>query len=693
MYVLVLAAALALTFSARPALAQQALDSAPGPAFARAVAVQADGRIVVAGFSSEPGSEPDFALARLQPDGSLDATFGTDGQVTTGFGGGTGDYAAAAAIQPDGRIVVAGWTSDGSDADFALARYTAAGKLDATFGAGGKVTTGFGGGSADYAAAVAIQPDGRIVVAGWTSDGGGADFALARYTAAGDLDASFSGDGRVTTAFSSSSDLATAVAIQPDGRIVVAGWTSDGSDADFALARYTAAGNLDATFGAGGKVTTGFGGGSADYAAAVAIQPDGRIVVAGSAADGDADFALARYTAAGNLDATFGAGGKVTTGLGSGTADEATTIAIQDNGRIVVAGWTSDRGDADFALARYTAAGDLDASFSGDGWATEEVSTGTGDYARAVAVQTDGRIVTAVETQDRGDFDFALARYTAGGTLDPAFGTDGRVVLGETDADEPSTITIALTPQVAPVVIPEEGGAFSFTVLLTNTGAQAETFSAWSALTEPDGSTVSPVVGPVVVTLRPGRSVTRTLRQTVAPSAPPGVHTYRGYAGTFPSGAVASDEFTFTKEGAAAPAPPEGDPGVWAAFYADSGVPVLEGDLWADEDDAPEDSLVVASKAEGLPDVFDLLPAYPNPGSEAVTLPLALPEGAVVRVEAYDLLGRRVATLAEGAMEAGTHRLRLDGAALAAGVYVVRAVVTPEQGAPRHFVRRVTLLR
>ena len=242
-------------------------------------------------------------------DGTLDPSFGTGGLVTSSAAEG----ANATVIDTADRIVVAG----GLGGNFSVARFTADGVLDPTFGTGGSVTTDFGG--SDVANAVALQTDGKIVVAG-TSSG---NFAVARYTADGVLDATFGTGGLVTTDFGGD-ELANAVAIQPDGRIVAAGWNVlagfPNFPDNFVLARYTTDGVLDPTFGSGGRVTTDFGG-RYDRAHAMAIYPDGRIIVVGesfsSFGGNSSDYSLARYTASGTLDPTFGSGGLVTReGLG-----------------------------------------------------------------------------------------------------------------------------------------------------------------------------------------------------------------------------------------------------------------------------------------------------------------------------------------------------------------------------------------
>jgi uncharacterized delta-60 repeat protein/uncharacterized repeat protein (TIGR01451 family) len=362
---------------------------------AQAVALQSDGKIVaVGGTASFPSG--DFALARYNADGSLDATFGSGGKVTTDFGG--FDAASAAVIQTDGRIVAAGRSGSG---DFALARYNADGSLDPTFGSGGKVTTDFGG--FDAAFGVARQADGKIVAAGQGGAGGG--FALARYNPDGSLDPSFGSGGEVTTHFTSGVEVVIAVAIQLDGKIVAVGQTFAGGFQQFALARYNADGSLDSGFGSGGIVATNFGFDSA-FGGALAIQSDGKIVAAGRAGT---DFLLARYNGDGTLDATFGSGGVVTTDFGGALFDAAFGVALQSNGKIVAAGSAISGfpSSADFALARYNADGSLDASFGSGGKVTTDF--GGFDVASGVALQADGKIVAA--GQGGAGSDFALARY------------------------------------------------------------------------------------------------------------------------------------------------------------------------------------------------------------------------------------------------------------------------------------------
>jgi len=360
--------------------------------------------------------------------------FGTDGKVRTDFGG--DDVANALAIQADGKIVAAG----GKGRAFALARYTRDGRLDGSFGTAGRVVTDFGVARADEcaepcergAAAVAIQGDGKIVAAG----GKGSDFALARYLPDGRLDPSFGRGGQVVTDVGARPTRfqadwqrgANALAILPDGKIIVAG----AGPGEFALARYTPNGRLDGSFGRGGLVFTGFQAfqaGPEDYAEALAVQTDGKIVAAGRSFT---LFALARYMPNGRLDATFGTGGKALPNVLGDDYDVAEAVATQVDGKIVVVGETGPRFPGAI-VARLTSRGRFDPSFGSGGIARGAVSHGAG--ASAVAIARDGKIVTVgyesylVNPCCSGRYveKLFLIRCAHDGHSDPTFGKRGAV--------------------------------------------------------------------------------------------------------------------------------------------------------------------------------------------------------------------------------------------------------------------------
>ena len=370
-----------------------------GNDFASGVAVQADGKIVVAGRAGGAGGR--FGLARYNRNGTLDTSFGGDGKVVTNFSTIADDFANSVAVQADGKIVAAGHSSD----RFALARYNSDGELDVTFSGDGKMTTNFSS-AFDDALGVAVRANGKIVAAGHA---GSDKFALARYNPNGTLDATFSGNGKVTTNFSPVSDLATAVAIQANGKIVAAGTAgSTEFSGTFALARYNPNGTLDTTFSGNGKATTDFTPGEQDVAFGVAIQANGKIVAAGGGDVGGFSFELARYKRNGALDTTFSGDGKVTTNFSAGL-DAAHGVAIQADGKIVAAGHANLRR---FALARYNRNGNLDTTFSGNGKVvTDFTRRGFGDdFANGVAIQANGKIVAAGRAGGSGGR-FALVRY------------------------------------------------------------------------------------------------------------------------------------------------------------------------------------------------------------------------------------------------------------------------------------------
>jgi uncharacterized delta-60 repeat protein len=316
------------------------------------------------------------------------------------------------------------------------------GSLDSTFGTGGKVTTHFSGtGSSDFATAVAIQTDGRIVAAGVSNIKNGpvdhTPFSLARYNSDGSLDSTFGTGGKVTTSIGRHNELASAVAVQTDGKIVAVGSATitaiDGCDQfgcsdRFVLVRYNSDGTLDTSFGGSGIVITDISGTgqSFDRANAVAIQADGKIVAAGSSSSlgGGDSFAMSRYNSDGSLDTSFGTGGKVL----DLTNTPPVAVAIQTDGKIVAVGTIFVSSD-DFALARYNSDGSVDTSFGTAGKVTTDFSgAGSIDRANAVLIQTDGKIVAAgVTTANSSRAGFALARYNPDGTLDSSFGTGGKV--------------------------------------------------------------------------------------------------------------------------------------------------------------------------------------------------------------------------------------------------------------------------
>lgn len=354
--------------------------------------------------------------------GDLDSSFGTGGKVTSDFGNGEDDAATSVVLQPDGKIIVAGGTNDTSF-HIALARYNPDGSPDTSFGSGGQVTTSIG--LMDAASTVLLQPDGKIIVVGASINIlMNTDFAVVRYNSNGTLDSTFGSGGTLTTDFSGYEDIAFAAVLQSDGKIIAAGYSSQNSSGSvkyFALARYNTNGALDSGFGTGGKVTTSFFG-YVDEIFDVGLQPDGKILAAGYSNNGFSDdFALARYTTGGTLDTSFGLqNGRTTTDFMGGT-DQAGAMTQQSDGKILLAG----KSNSDFALARYTSDGYPDYPFGYMGTVTADFAT-SDDAALAVGIQSDGKILTAGQTQNGTYYDFAFARFNTNGSLDPTYGTGGK---------------------------------------------------------------------------------------------------------------------------------------------------------------------------------------------------------------------------------------------------------------------------
>ncbi len=319
---------------------------------------------------------------------------------------------------------------------------TAGGSLDASFGASGIVTTDFGLEADDAAGDLAVDGSGRMVVAG-ESDG---QVAVARYSPTGVLDLSFGGgDGLVTTNFGRLEDFFGGLAVDSADRIIVSATTSGDTsctDCDIAVARFTATGELDPDFGGGdGKVITDMGTGLSNSGSDLAVDTSDRIVVAGTVRREDppdfSDFAVVRYTETGELDPTFDGDGRVTTDL-DGVTQSGRAVALDGTGRIVVGGETAIGSGFAFAAARYLETGALDTSFSGDGKVVTDVAPGENSLTSGLAVDPSGRIVlggTVLAGSPAGSDDVVLLRYLTGGALDPSFGLGDGIVATATGSE------------------------------------------------------------------------------------------------------------------------------------------------------------------------------------------------------------------------------------------------------------------
>ncbi|MBE2221341.1 MAG: tandem-95 repeat protein [Anaerolineae bacterium] len=397
------------------------------------VAVEATtGKVVAVGESGG-----DFAVARYNSDGSLDTTFSGDGLVVTAVSANV-DMALDVVIEPDGQIVAVGHEEDagGNPIAFVAVRYNENGSLDTSFGTNGIFSDALGG-SLAQATAVALQSDGKIIIAGTVDD----DFAVARLNATnGTLDSTFNSIGYNTTDIATRADEAQDVLIQTSGAIVLGGTAEDpgGDHQDFALARYTSTGLLDSTFGSGGRTRQDISRNPSlkinDIAYALGEQSDGKLVLAGIVETADVtnvtDIGLARFSANGSLDASFGTNGTVITPQAG--ADWAYDLAVQPTDKIIVVGYANDQDPnaatntkENFQMLRYHAGGGLDTTFAASGYVITDIGTVVGagnaksqDQAYAVALYND-KIVVAGQTDvplASGDANFALARYESHNT-------------------------------------------------------------------------------------------------------------------------------------------------------------------------------------------------------------------------------------------------------------------------------------
>lgn len=404
----------------------------------------------------------------LAADGDLDPSFDGDGMASVQVSAGFSDRTEDMVILLDGSVILAGsmqWTA--TDHDFAVVKLTHGGALDSSFGSGGKVTVAFdlGGAIADYGMAIARQGDGKLVVAGYAekSLGGDFDLAVARMHDNGTPDTAFGSGGKVTVAMDlggAGFDIATDVLIQPDGKIVLTGWAErGGGDHDFIAVRLLANGAIDNSFGVQGKAVVHFdlGGLNRDQANAAVLQPDGKIVLVGSAelAGYDFDFAVARLDSAGNLDTSFGFGGRASVAFDRGGADQdiAEAVALDNQGRLVLAGRSEGAShlEHDFAVARLLSSGYADTSFSTDGKVTVGIDVGSGlDQAFGVAMAPSDKIIVAGTAWIGGlNSDLAAVRLNGNGSVDTQFGSNGRArvafdIAGSDLGDEQRALGIGL---------------------------------------------------------------------------------------------------------------------------------------------------------------------------------------------------------------------------------------------------------
>lgn len=360
-----------------------------------------------------------FSIHSLAQPGTLDQSFGNGGKVVTDFFGGN-DRSFSTILQPDGKILVAGYAYNGSNNDFAIVRYKTDGVIDSSFGVNGKVLNDFGN-SNDVIGSIVLQPDGKILAGGQVDF----NFAVARYKIDGSLDSSFGLNGR--TIITGYSIARVITCLQEDGKIILVSFGFGAVGESFILLRFTANGLLDNTFDHDGIVSTQFTDNS-NAAYAAVIQKDGKILVAGVTGKYGSILAIARYNENGSLDSTFGANGKV-------TSEEVVlppygvAIALTKDEKIVISGIMFDQLQLinKFYLIKFKTNGNVDSSFGNNGNVITTIR-GEDDRCLAISIQDDEKIIQIGSSSENSIYDFAIVRYNSDGSIDNEFGDSGRVV-------------------------------------------------------------------------------------------------------------------------------------------------------------------------------------------------------------------------------------------------------------------------
>ncbi|MCZ6690904.1 MAG: hypothetical protein O7H41_15030 [Planctomycetota bacterium] len=375
--------------------------------------------------------------------GILDFTFGGQGWVVhdSAAGGDSGDSGRAIALDASGRILVSGHSSNGTNFDMVIWRYDSTGVLDATFGVGGIVVhnDAAGGNLNDFGEGIALDASGRILVSGTSWNGSNRDMVTWRYDSTGVLDATFGVGGIVVhndAAGGNLNDFGEAIALDASGRILVCGNSWNGANSDMVIWRYDSSGVLDATFGVGGVVVhdNAAGGNSDDGGRAIAVDASGRILVSGTSWNGASrDMVTWRYDSAGVLDATFSLGGVVVhnDAAGGNLHDHGEAITLDASGRILVSGFSWNGANYDMVTWRHDSTGVLDATFGVGGVVAHNDAAGGNfnDYGEAIALDSSGRIlVSGYSWNGAGNSDMVTWRYDSTGVLDATFGVGGVAV-------------------------------------------------------------------------------------------------------------------------------------------------------------------------------------------------------------------------------------------------------------------------
>jgi uncharacterized delta-60 repeat protein len=418
---------------------------------ATSVDIQEDGRIVVAGFSNNEPFEfsdtlVDFSAIRLNPDGSLDTSFGVYGKIIIPAGR-QADRVADIAIQPDGKILLAGEAYNGTDSEFAVIRLNYNGSLDNTFDNDGKVLADIVTGP-DHLSSMSLQNDGKILLAG----SGESDYLVVRLITDGSFDSSFANDGKLTIDVGSMFDYANDITTDSSGKILAAGYSSTGPGRygfsnDFSVVRLHPDGTPDSTFSEDGKLIIPIGpiNGSIDEGKCITTDKTGSIYIAGSTALNleNVDFAVVKLNVNGIVDSTFSADGIQSFQVGNAN-DIATASAVLPEGKIIVGGYSQGIDGDDFSVLKLMPDGSPDSSFGNSGKLYYDLGS-FADHAEALAVQQDGKILLAGSVRDSLNTDFAVVRLNPDGTPDSDFGMKGKLIISLSEYDDEAKDMIILS--------------------------------------------------------------------------------------------------------------------------------------------------------------------------------------------------------------------------------------------------------
>ncbi len=627
------------------------------------VLIQKDGKILAAGYSLNAGYY-DFSMARYDSSGNLDNSFGTAGLVSTYLSGVSGAYSAA--IQSDGKIVLAGYGGSLSHHNFALIRYNTDGSLDNSFGSNGILISSIGL-SSDEAYTVAIQDSEKIIEAGLFNNGGFDETAIGRFNINGTIDNTFGTNGFVVSSAGNCTDIANSVEVQGDGKIIVGGSSDNGNNSEFTVLRYDSNGNADKYWGTNGAAITAVGTKSSQVNS-VLEESDESIVAVGYGFTGkNDDFALVKYTPYGIPDNTFGAKGIVTTPIGMND-DIATSAAIQNDGKLLAAGYYLNGNYYNSVVVRYNTNGTLDNTFGSDGIAALQVGA-SHNFAQSVAVQSDGKIVIAGYSLSGSNYNFALVRYNTDGSLDDSFGKGGIVITPVETSGFAYSVLILNSKKIIASGYAWNGSNYGTAFARYNSdGTLDNTFGknglvftqtenanlfAYSSAIQKDGKIIAAgykEIGSdyqfVLIRYNPDGSLDKSFGTGGI------LNTRSGTSVDYGRAAAIQNDGKIIAAG-------------YSSNYAGDNYKVFT--LIRIADYTPTE--IIKTDNADSPVTSSIEQNYPNPFNPLTTIRYSLSENSFVTIKVYDILGKEIKLLTNNIQAGGEHTIEFNAGSLASGVY------------------------